>query len=296
MTKVEQLTYEQMPALRDALTRHGAGGLDGVDGQRMSVITQALKTDAIALAWSDAGEVVGYTANRHDTGGGFELVECAGEVFAPWRGQGHGGALIDWAIAEAGRGAQSDMVEIVVDSLGIGDALAAMLTKRGFTASQFVELTAPVKVGGPQESGIWLEPMGQNHIGEVTSLYQRASRPEPLARGGDAAIVTVLRHPYLERAFCFVAREAGTGATVGFVLSLVWPDSPTDLWIETICVDPERGEPEFVSDIAADVLRRAATRFATASMGTSEPMAEVLSDAGFTRRRTWARHSLLLWG
>jgi len=25
-------------------------------------------------------------------------------------------------------------------------------------------------------------------------------------------------------------------------------------------------------------------------------MAEVLSDAGFTRRRTWARHSLLLWG
>jgi len=75
MTKVEQLTYEQMPALRDALTRHGAGGLDGVDGQRMSVITQALKADAIALAWSDAGEVVSEIVSAGITPAAIEMMD-----------------------------------------------------------------------------------------------------------------------------------------------------------------------------------------------------------------------------
>lgn len=290
MNEIRVLDAGDLPALAEALRSHGAGGTAGVDGQRWAVIERAVADGTAAVVRCD-GRIAGYVANRLDDGGGFALVECAGEVFRPWRRRGLGTLLIDWAVAAAAGAARSGMVEVVIDALGDDAGLRAVLRDRGFSAATFVQAGAPVTGTVPPAGGIATRRLRSTDAAALTDLYRRRTAAETQARGGDASIVAALRHPRLRPDLCLVAES--DGRMLGFALCLVWPDDPDDLWIETLCTDPGGGAT-LVRQLAGEVLRMAAGRFATVSLGTTTAALDELRPLGFTAGEPWTRHSLLL--
>ncbi len=288
MNEVRELGATDLPALAEALRSDGAGGTAGVDGGRWAVIERAVADGMAAVAWCD-GRIAGYAANRRDDGGGFALVECAGEVFRPWRGRGLGTLLIDWAVENAARGAGSGMVEMVIDALGEDAGLRSVLGARGFSAASFVQASATA--GGALTGGLATRRLRAGDAAGLSELYRRRTAAEIQARGGDASIAAALRHPRLRPDLCLVAE--GDGRLSGFALCLVWPEDPGDLWIETLCTDPAGGAA-LVRQLAGEVLRMADGRFETVSLGTTVDGLEELRPLGFTAGEAWTRHSLFL--
>jgi GNAT superfamily N-acetyltransferase len=281
MTAVTVLPSAELPALIAALKAHGRGGESGADGLRLAVLEQSAM---IAVARCD-GHIVGYVANRHDDGGGYPMVECSGEVFPAWRGRGFGAQLVDRAVAAAAE-RSGTAVEVIVDA--VSDDLRSVLAARGFSAVTFTEATVPVPGKDlPEATGAAFRPLRAADAAALSELYRRQGSAEVSTRGGDASIVTALRHPYLRPDRCLVA-SAGE-RIVGFALCLVYPDDPADLRIEVLCT--AGGSPAVV---AREVVRRAAGGFTTVSLGTSPALLDQLAPVGFVATASWTRHSLLV--
>lgn len=297
MIGVETLTHDDLPLLTEALDRHSPGGAGGVDGLRMAGLTRAVQTATAAVARHD-GEIVGYAANLHDDGDGVERVACAGEVFAPWRGHGAGGRLVDWALQHAAGASRSDAVEVVIDCMEDDRGLQALLDARGFSFSRFTQATAPVSAPAPTPTGTTTSTVFRQvrpaDSGLVAALYRRVFEAEPLARGGDASVTAALRHPYLRSDYCLLACSTADGSVRGLVLALVWPDAQEDLWIETLCVDPRHARSGLLRHIVADVMRRAVGVFSTVSLGATDAVLSELAPLGFAPQSSWTRNSLLL--
>ncbi|MGW4651853.1 GNAT family N-acetyltransferase [Kitasatospora sp. NPDC004289] len=292
MTELRQLTPDQLPELNDALEAYGRGGAAGMDGQRMAVLARSL-ADGDAVVARLGGRIAGYAANRQDWGGGFALVECAGEVLGPWRRRGVGGALLDWAVDRAAATASSTLVELVVDCLGEDTGLRAMLTARGFTATPFLEASAPIRPLPAAGPGLSFRPLRPGDAARMGELYRRATAGAVRTRGGDEALVSTLRHPCLRRDSCLLATLHEDGPPVGFALTLEWPDAPHDLWIDTLCADPD-ARPGIARDLAAELIRRAPAPYRTVSLGAAEALLDTLAGLDFHPTRRWTRHALLL--
>ncbi|MFI5533941.1 GNAT family N-acetyltransferase [Kitasatospora sp. NPDC051853] len=293
MTELRQLTADQLPELDEALEAHGRGGAAGVDGQRAAVLANCLMSGDVVVARVD-GRIAGYAANRQDWGGGFALVECAGEVLGPWRRRGVGGALLDWAVRRAAATASSPLVELVVDCLGDDTGLRTLLTDRGFSATPYLEASAPVRPLPAAAPGLAFRPLRPGDAARMGELYRRATAGAVRTRGGDEALVSTLRHPCLRRDSCLIATLPDDGPPVGFALTLEWPDAPHDLWIDTLCADPDAPRPAVARDLAAELIRRAPAPYRTVSLGGTEALLGTLGGLAFEPTRHWSRHSLLL--
>ncbi|MGY3678113.1 GNAT family N-acetyltransferase [Streptomyces sp. TE33382] len=292
MTSVQILTPEILPDFTEALKRNSSDGVDGIDHMRMSRVTRAMGDSSAAFIRVD-GEFVGYVANLHDRGNGFELVECFGEVLPPWRRQGFGGQLVDWAIQQAAARSHSSMLEIVIDAVAEEGGLSSLLESRRFSSSHFTQVSAKavqcdVAVLRPFE----IRTIRAEDALLVEDLSKRISKTEPLARGGEISMHSALRHPYLRRDHCLIAFGPGGGPALGAALTMVWPDDAEDLWIETLCTEPS--DARLLRQMVVDLLRRAEGHFTTVSMGASDAVLSELVGLGFAAEYTWTRNSLLV--
>jgi GNAT superfamily N-acetyltransferase len=290
MSRVRALRPGEAPALFTALERHVT---ESAYRMRAFVLRQAIAGAGVAVAIL-GNEIVGYVANCRDPAGGGDLTECSGEVFPPWRGCGLGGELIDWAIdrAVADRG-RSLVMELVIDAGAEDTGLLSLLKARGFGATWFRELTAPAEAPEPMPAARFRR-ITTGDAGIIEAMYRRGFVSESLSRGGVASVVNVLRHPFLSPEFCLLAGGNAGTASSGYALCLVWPENTTDLWIETICVDPTADSRTVSRQLVAELLRRAAGRFGTVSLGIEESRVATFADLGFTARSSWSRHTLLL--
>lgn len=291
MTEVERLTPEILPEFKEALRRNSSNGIGGIDHMRMSRVARAIEDSSAAFIRQD-GEFVGYVANVHDRGNGFELVECVGEVLLPWRRKGFGGQLVDWAIRQAAEKSRSSILEIVIDAVAKDGGMGPLLGARGFSSSHFTQVCARVTKRGSGQRGLtYVRPMCAQDASLVADLSERISEKEPLARGGEISVLSALRHPYLRRDRCLIALDSA-GRAVGVTLTMVWPDDAEDLWIETLCTEPS--DVQLLRHMAEETLHRAAGTFRTVSMGATQAVLRTLDGLGFTEEHTWTRNSLLV--
>ncbi|MFB7255371.1 GNAT family N-acetyltransferase [Streptomyces nojiriensis] len=291
MTEIHLLTPEILPEFREALEKNSGDGVDGIDHMRMSRITRAMADSSAAFIQVD-GEFVGYVANLHDRGNGFELVECVGEVLPAWRRRGFGGQLVDWAIRQAAEKSHSSMLEIVVDALVEDGGLNSLLDVRGFSSSHFTQVSAKVERCGTEEPGpTEIRSIRAQDASSIADLSARISKTEPLARGGEISILSTLRHPYLRRDRCLIALGPD-GRAAGVALTLVWPNDTEDLWIETLCAEPS--DAKLLRRMVAEIIGSAADEFRTVSMGASDALLKELGGMGFIEEHMWTRNSLLV--
>ncbi|MFJ8045159.1 GNAT family N-acetyltransferase [Kitasatospora sp. NPDC096147] len=293
LTELYPLTADQLPELNEALEAHGLGGAPGPDGQRMAVLARSLADGDAVVARLD-GRIVGYAANRQDWGGGFALVESAGEVLGPWRRRGVGTALLDWTVSRTARTASSALVELVVDCPGTDTGLRALLAARRFSEAPRVVVSAPVRPLPAASPGLTFRPLRPGDAARMGEVHRRATVGEVRARGGQGALGTTLRDPCLRRDSCLLATLTEDGPPVGFALTLTRPTAPHDLWIDTLCADPAAPHPAVARALAAEVIRRAPALCTTVSLCTTEAHLPALAGLGFHPARHWSRYSLLL--
>ncbi|GAA0246930.1 hypothetical protein GCM10010492_53170 [Saccharothrix mutabilis subsp. mutabilis] len=245
------------------------------------------------------GRLAGYARVVVSAHRGSLFVECAGGVVPGWRGRGVGRALLEWSRDRSLALAGGRHVELLVDVLDGQDDLRGLAQRLGFGyKSGFAELSRPLLPaipGPPGPDPRPLDPDGDRDA--VTDLYTTVFEAEPTSGRGRARIAAALEHPGLRPELSRVL--VGPAGLLGFLLVVTWPDDPTDLWVETVCVRPAERGTGAVRRMLADVTRCAPRAFTTLSIGVPRGTDGTwalagYADLGFVRVGGWDRYSLLL--
>lgn len=245
------------------------------------------------------GVLAGYARVVVSSDHGSLFVECAGEVFEPWRGQGIGHALLEWSRDRSLALAGGRPVELLVDVLDGQDDLVKLLARQGFgLASGFVELSRPLRPPIEDASPAEVRPLDLVRDRDaIKALYSTVFQADPHSGRGRARIEAALAHPGLRPD---QSRVAGSpDGLLALALVVTWPDDPADLWVETVCVRPSARGTDVVRRMLADITRSAPGTFRSMSIGLprgedGDTALAGYTDLGFSPVRGWSRYSLLL--
>lgn len=245
------------------------------------------------------GALAGYARVAVSADPGSLFVECAGQVFPPFRGRGIGHALLVWSRDRSLALADGRPVELLVDVVDGQDDLLALLARQGFGfASGFVELSRPIQPPIEEPALAEVRPLDlPRDRNAITSLYSTVFQTDPHSGRGRARIEAALAHPGLRPDQSRVV--SSPNGLLAFALVVIWPDDPADLWVETVCVRPSARGMDVVRRMLADITRFAPGTFRSMSIGLprgsdGDTALTGYTDLGFAEVRGWNRYSLLL--
>lgn len=248
-------THDDVVALAGELQRRYATAT-GPDGSRLRRIWAAYEADALVIAREPlSGAIAGYGGIvpqlSASTAVG-RVVVMTGEVFEEYRLRDCGKQIVAWCVVREQQAVDTQGVESVVvcehsDPTG---RLRSILSDQGFDLSEFAEIscrvvTLPVAEVPPQ---VELEPLSDGLVG----LLEQHVAVDALAGHGEWSVKQAWADKHRSPPACWLARCVD-GELVGYVIGMVFPEDPDDLWIEAL-----HASPSFLADGGQEILLRRA--------------------------------------